>query len=400
MRSSLLAGAAVFAGVAAVAGGLILFKVRSLQAAGPPAWEPSEAVEVVEAREVPWRPMADLVGTVISLRSVEVQAELAGTIRTIGFSSGAMVEAGQVLVALDDASEQADMQHARASVRVAEASVAAADARLRLAQAELRRVTEIAEARIASEIDLDRARSEVDRTAAERVRTLAEVDQARARVAQVEARLAKLTLRAPFRARAGLRHIHEGQYLKEGVTVVALEEVSPRIYLDFAIPQDHAPRVQPGAVVMATAAILGADPVRIEVVALDARVDGDTRNIRVRAVLDDPRGVLRPGMFVQLRVPVEEPRPCVVVPATAVRRTSYADQVFVVVPGEAPEELRAAQRFVRLGPSVGADVIVLEGLRAGEQVAATGSFKLRDGGLVTPVSAGSAAAAAATSASH
>ncbi len=223
-------------------------------------------------------------------------------------------------------------------------------------------------------------------------------------MAQVQVRLAKLTLRAPFRARAGLRYVHEGQYLKEGVTVVRLEEVSARIYLDFAIPQDHAARVRPGASVMATAAVLGPGPVKIEVVALDAAVDGDTRNIRVRAILDDPEGVLRPGMFVQLRVPVSDPQPYVVVPATAVRRASYADQVFVVVPGEKPEELRAKQRFVKLGPTIGDDVIVLEGVAAGEQVATTGSFKLRDGALVMPAApaapAADGAVAASTSASE
>lgn len=397
MRSSTIAaGAAVFVVIAAVGGGLAAFKVRALSADAAQGWEPAESVQVVAAREVSWRPTADLVGTVVSLRSVEVQNELAGVVREVRFESGAIVEAGGVLLTLDDTVEQADLAAAEASVRVAEASVESADARLRLAQAELRRVQEIAQARIASEIDLDRARSELDRATADKTRAAAEVDQARARVAQVQARLAKLTLRAPFRGRTGLRYVHEGQYLKDGTTIVALEEVAERIYLDFAIPQDHAPRVQPGASVMASAPVLGPAPVRIEVAAVDAAVDNGTRNIRVRAVLDNPGGVLRPGMFIQLRVPVSDPRPYVVVPATAVRRSSYADQLFVVVPGDAPEQLRAKQRFVTLGPTIGDDVIVLEGVRAGEQVAATGSFKLRDGALVMPAAPPAAGTVAAT----
>lgn len=391
-RSPLVAGAAVFLGVGAVAGGLTAYKVHALGADAGQGWEPAMAVQVVPAREVLWNPEADLVGTVLSLRSVELQTEVAGVVREVRFESGAIVEAGQVLLVLDDAVERADLAAAEASVRVAEASVSAADARLSLARAELRRVEEIAQAKVASEIDLDRARSELDGATAERARALAELEAARARVTQVQVQLAKRTLRAPFRARAGLRYVHEGQYLKDGVTVVALEEVSERIHLDFAIPQDYAPRVRKGVSVMAHAAVLGPDPVRIEVVALDAAVNTETRNLRVRAILDDPGGVLRPGMFVQLRVPVADPQPYIVVPATAVRRTSYADQVFVVVPGAAPGELRAKQRFVKLGPTVGEDVIVLEGVEAGEQVAATGSFKLRDGALVAPADVGSVAA--------
>lgn len=383
-RSSALAAAAVFGGLAVVGGGLGLVKYRALHAAPAGGWEPAEAVDVVPAREVSWYPTADLVGTVFSLRSVEVRTELAGRVRTVHFESGAVVEQGQPLLALDDTTERADLLAAEAAVRVAEASVVSAGARLRLAEAELRRMAEVARGGVASEIELDRARAELDRATADRERAVAEVDQAKARVAQVQTRLAKLTLVAPFRARVGLRLVHEGQYLGEGASVVRLEEVSDRVYLDFAIPQDYLPRVRRGVSVMGSAPLLGPAPVRIEVVAVDASVNLDTRNVRVRAVVADPQDVLRPGMFIQLRVPVEEPRPYVVVPTTAVRRTSYADQVFVVVPGEGPQQRRAKSRFVKLGPTVGDDTIVLEGVAAGEDVAAGGSFKLRDGALIMP----------------
>jgi membrane fusion protein (multidrug efflux system) len=100
-------------------------------------------------------------------------------------------------------------------------------------------------------------------------------------------------------------------------------------------------------------------------------------------------------------VPVEETREFVVVPVTAVRRASFADQVFVIEPtGEKSPEgfpvLRAHQRFVKLGPTVGNDVIILDGIKNDEQVAASGSFKLREGALVMPAApaAGTAAAEA------
>jgi membrane fusion protein (multidrug efflux system) len=146
-------------------------------------------------------------------------------------------------------------------------------------------------------------------------------------VAQVEARLAKLTIAAPFRARAGMRLVHEGQYLAEGASVVSLQELTDTIYLDFAIPQEYAPRVKPGVAVMATGELLGADPVRIEVVAVDATVNNDTRNLRVRAVVDNRQGALVPGMFLQISVPVEEPKRFVMAPGTGIRRSSYADSV-------------------------------------------------------------------------
>jgi membrane fusion protein (multidrug efflux system) len=392
-RAAVLAGVGVFVTIIVVGGGLGLYKYRAIEAAAAnaPHFEPADAVQLAKARTVSWRPMADLVGTVLSLRSVRVSNEVAGRVKEVKFESGAVVNEGDVLITLDDSTERADLAAARASVRVAEANVEVMEVRLDLAHKELDRMQGAADAKAVAAMDLDRSKSELRRIEADRGRLEAEVDQAKARVDQVQARIDKMVIRAPFKARAGLRNIHEGQYLAEGTNVAMLEEVSERIYLDFPIPQEYAPRVRPGLTVMATSDVMGAEPVKIEVVAVDAEVNNETRNLRVRAVVDNKEGRLRPGMFVQIRVPVEEAKEYVAVPATAIRRASYADQVFVVGPSgkadDPPQTMRASQRFVKLGPTIGEDVIVLEGLKAGDTVAATGSFKLHDGSKVMPVEA-------------
>jgi len=243
---------------------------------------------------------------------------------------------------------------------------------------ELERVTRAGVQSVA-EMEIDRTRSRLDTAQAERSRWEAEVDQARARVAQVDARLAKLTMFAPFRARVGMRMVQEGQYLAEGVDVVMMQELADKIYLDFAVPQEQSARVAIGTRVMANAKLLGPDPVRIEVVAIDAAVNNETRNLRVRAVVDNPKGTLLPGMFIEVRVPIEAPTPQTVVPGLAIRRAAYANSVFVLVNDEQTGATRAKQRFVKLGSTIGENVIVLEGLKPGEKVAGAGSFKLRDG---------------------
>lgn len=354
---------------------------RALQAsqepAAAPAFEPAESAEIVAAREISWQPTADLVGTAIAVRSVMVRNEIAGVVRYVGAESGDTVEQGQVLLRLDDTTERADLEAAKAAVRVAEANIAAAESQIRLAEQELDRFSGV-QSRAVAQVEVDRARTKVDTARADRGRWLAEADQARARVAQVEARLAKLTIAAPFRARAGMRSVHEGQYLEEGATVVALQELTDTIYLDFAVPQEYAPRIRHGTTVMATGALLGPRPVAITVVAVDSIVNHDTRNIRVRAVVANPDGTLVPGMSVQVRVPIDQAKNVVAVPTTAVRRAAYGNSIFVAIADEAGV-LRAKQRFVTLGESVGEEIIVTQGLRAGERVAAAGSFKLRDG---------------------
>jgi membrane fusion protein, multidrug efflux system len=389
--SSVIAAITIFVGIGAAAGGLAMMKQRSLAEAeaSKVAYEPAEAVEIVTAREVAWQPTAELVGTAFSLRSVRVSNELAGRVKSVEFDSGAVVEAGQVLLSLDDAADRADLAVAEAAVKVAEANVGVIGIRITLWETEHERL-ENATARAVAAMELDRAKAELEAGRAERLRLEAEVVQARARVEQVQTRLEKMVIRAPFKARAGIRLVHEGQYLAEDSEVVMLEELADKIYLDFAIPQDYLARVQPGTAVMATSSALGDEPMRIEVVAVDAMVNNQTRNIRVRSIVDNSNQLLRPGMFVRIKVPVEEPKRYVAVSSKAIRRASHADHVFVIVPGEAPGTFRAKHQWVRLGPSTGDDVIILEGLQAGEQIASTGSFKLRDGVLVMSVEPGKA----------
>jgi len=383
-KATIIATVALFSGLAAVGAGLAAFKyssIRTAMAAGDHG-EPASAVKAVAAETISWQPTADLVGTVVATRSIDVSNELAGAVRSIGFGSGAIVEAGDLLISLDDSAMQADLAAAQAGVRVEQAGLEVARSREDLAALELKRLRSAADASAASRVELDRAESELRRATADRERAAAQIELAIARTQQIQAQLDKMTIRAPFRGRTGLRNIHEGQFLAEGASIVSLEEVGDRIYLDFAIPQEYLPQVTLGTSVQARGELLGPEPVQIEVVAVDASVNNGTRNVRVRAVVDNREDRLRPGMFVQIEVPVGGPQDVLVVPSTAVRRTPYSDQVFVLVEGEQPGTMRAQQRMVRLGPAVGEDAVVREGLRPGELVAADGAFKLRDGALV------------------
>ena len=78
---------------------------------------------------------------------------------------------------------------------------------------------------------------------------------------------------------------------------------------------------------------------------------------------------MRPGMSVEVSVPLGEASQFVVVPTVAVRRATYGDHVFVVGPstvkGEPPAKLRAMQRFIKLGPATADGLIVTEGPQGG-----------------------------------
>jgi membrane fusion protein (multidrug efflux system) len=400
--SSIVAGVALFGVLGLGAGGLWLWKRSDIaKAANAPQMEPPTAVKLEPARTTLWAPMSDLVGTVVALRSVTVKNEVEGVVRKVGFDSGAIVEQGQVLVQLDDSTDRAELRSAEATLRVAEADVAVVEARIRLTEAEYRRQEAALTSRATSAMEVDRARAEMEKATAERARNIASVDEARARIQRVQTRLEKHTIRAPFRARAGIRTVHEGQFLPQQMgmggndAIVTLQEVADTIFIDFAIPQEFLSRIGTGTKVSgaldATGSMgSGATEIQLVVAAIDASVNNQTRNVRVRAVVDNREGKLRAGMFVKVRVPVEEPKPYVVIPVTAVRKATYADQVFTVkTVSEGPEGkktdvMRAVQKFVTLGPVIGSDVIVLKGVSEGEIIASSGSFKLREGALVMP----------------
>lgn len=396
----ILAAIAMVVIVAAVGIGLYVYKTQKMKhGEGHGGGEPPMAVTIVAAKVIDWQPTTDLVGTVIALRSVALQNEVEGLVTFVGFESGDIIEPGHVMVKLDDRTDRAELASAEAALRVAEAELAVTETQLALARQELQR-QESAQAATAA-IEVDRARAVAERMAAEKTRSEASIEEARARIEEVKVRLDKRVIRAPFKARVGIRTVHEGQFLAQPMgtdsgPIATLQEIADRIYIDFAVPQEYLPRITVGMSVAGELDSVGGvqrRPIELTVAAIDATANTGTRNIRVRATVDNRDDSLRPGMFVKIRVPIDNVRSFVTVPVTAVRRASYADQVFVVVPGEQAgpngmPSLRASQRFVRLGPTIGDDVIVLEGVKEGDQVAAAGSFKLREGAPVMPAMAG------------
>jgi membrane fusion protein (multidrug efflux system) len=349
-------------------------------------------VEVVPARKASFQPTADLTGTVFSRRTVRVQNEVSGIIKSVNFQSGDVVQAGQVLVVIDDSTDLADMHAAEASVRVKQADLKVVDARISLAQSEFNRQEQALKVSATSAMELDRAKAELDKANADRLRSQAEIEEAQAKVEQMRVRLDKFTLKAPFKGRVGMRNVHEGQFLPpqmgmggDAGAVAVIEEVADTIYLDFAIPQEYMPRVVVGMTVAGTSPLYGDKPMLLKVVAVDATASMETRNVRVRSEVDNKGGKLRAGMSVQVRVPIGLPASYVAVPVTAVQRSSYGDSLFAAVKDD-KGMLRAQQRFVKLGPVLpdvdpanpgSGWIAVTEGVKEGEMIAAAGSFKLK-----------------------
>jgi membrane fusion protein (multidrug efflux system) len=174
--------------------------------------------------------------------------------------------------------------------------------------------------------------------------------------------------------------VHRGQYLNEGATLTTLQGVADAAHVDFTVAQRIAAGLQVGDSVVVYAAN-EANPLKARIVAVDARVDPDTRNATVRAKLTG-RAAPAPGASVRVLVPVGSLDTVVSVPVSALRKGPQGDHVFVIEPDSAGKP-RAHVRTVQSGPVLGEEVVIYSGVKAGEQIATSGSFKLREAALVS-----------------
>lgn len=317
--------------------------------------EPSEVVTDAVATPRTHRASATAVGTVLALQSVTLRNELAGTVRESHLTPGEIVGPGALLVALD--------------VSVEAASLRAEEARTSLAETTLKRYENLLQHQAVSAEEVDRARAERDVSLAE--------------ISRIRAIIARKTIRAPFRARIGISDVHPGQYLSEGTVLTTLQGVESAENVDFSVSQDVAAGLKVGDTIAVT---VGDTPTTARVVAIDAKVDPTTRNALVRARLTG-KLLPGPGASVAVRVPTGAVTDAVVVPVSALRKGPQGDHVFVLA-SDAKGKLRAQVRPVRAGDVLGDSVLIVDGLKAGEHVAVSGAFKLRDGVLVMPAKGG------------
>jgi membrane fusion protein (multidrug efflux system) len=204
---------------------------------------------------------------------------------------------------------------------------------------------------------------------------------AQANVSQTLARIAKKSIRAPFSGVLGIRQISTGQYLPTGSKLISLQDDSI-LYSDFAVPEKYLPDIAPGLEVRLRVSAYRERDFVGKVQAIDAKVDEATRNISVRAELNNEEGLLRPGMYAAIELLLDQSAERVVVPATAVVFSSFGDALFVVETDDQGKQI-ARRVQVTIGEQRGDLVAVQSGLVGGEQVVQAGANKLANNTAVT-----------------
>lgn len=314
--------------------------------------EPVASITATEVREVAWTERLEAVGSLAAIQSTLLTTEVGGIVREIRFDSGSSVEAGAELLTLDAKTDQARLR----SLEAAE----------RLARVELERARRLVAQRNLPEAELPRRQSETDHAAAA--------------VAEQRARLRQKTLRAPFAGDLGIRQVNMGQFLAADDPIVLLQTRDP-IHINFSLSERHVARLGTGQTLTVS---LDTDETRFEgrITAIEPSARESTRSFAVQALLPNPDGKLRPGMFGRVQLETGAARTVRVVPQGAIRFNPYGNIVFVVAEEE-DGVLRVNQRFVQTGARRGELVEIVEGLEAGDRVATSGLLKLRNQARVT-----------------
>lgn len=334
--------------------------IRSFISKAPP---PVTVVAVVEARTQTWVPRLPATGTFRAVQGVDIAPQTAGIVRAIDFQSGQDVDAGAVLVQIDDAVEQADLKSAIANLRNAELA--------------LERQQQLI-------VGGSTARASFDQAQAAR-------DQAAAAVEKIRAQIDQKALKAPFAGRLGIRKVDVGQYISPGTSVVTLQQLDP-MFLDFTVPEQNLGQLAVGQDVEVSVDAYAGRLFKGAILSIDARVSAETRNVLVRAQVANADKLLRPGMYATLSVLAGAAQERISVPRTAVTYSLYGDAVFVIKPLENDANAKTAdgkdvftieRRFVRTGEMRDDMVVITQGLAAGETIVSEGQVKLLPNARVT-----------------
>lgn len=309
---------------------------------------PAVVVAPVRVEQVVDR--VEALGTARANESVQITTSVTEKIAEIHFEDGQRVAAGDVLVVLDKAEEDAELQ----------AALAILD-----------------EKRLAYERSLQLEKRQFTATAQLDERRAA-LREAEARITALEARVDDRIIRAPFSGVIGLRTVSVGTLVEPGDVITTLDDLSV-IKLDFSVPSAYLRALAPGLEVVATSEPFGEQRFEGQIEGVDTRIDPVTRSIVVRALLPNPGALLKPGLLMTVEL-LKDPRQAMFIPEEALIPRGARNQVLVV--DEAADNI-VTSREVTIGTRRPGRVEIVGGLDEGDMVITRGTLQVRPGQRVS-----------------
>lgn len=280
-------------------------------------------------------------GTVLPAEEVTLSAEVAGRITAINFTEGATVSKGAVLVTINDAELNAQLEKVNYSIKLAE-------------EREVRAKSLIQKEAISQE--------EYDRV-------LTELNTIKSEASLIKAQIQKTRITAPFSGTIGLRQVSEGAFVTPGQRIANLTQMQP-VKIEFSVPERFSGSVTKNSKI---AFSLEGNNKKYEatVYAVEPSIDQSTRSVTVRALYQNNKLELRPGSFARIEFELNHLESAIKVPAQAVIPELGSYRVFVYKSGIAiPADVGVGIRTTEY-------VQITSGINPGDTVIATGILQLR-----------------------
>ena len=318
---------------------------------------PPQTVSTIKADISEWQPEMRAVGTLRAVRGADLSAQVSGIVSEVHFESGSEVAEGALLVKLMDADDVAKLNALKATAA--------------LAKITYDRDTQQFKSQTISKQALD--------TDEQNLRN------AEAQVAQQQALVNYKSIKAPFAGQLGIRQVDIGQYLSSGTPVVTLQALDP-IYFDFSVPQQALDVLKTGQTVALETDTYPGQTFTGTISAISPKIDPATRNVQVRASLQNADRKLLPGMYASVNIHYGEAQPYVTLPQTAVAYNPYGTMVYIVDHQGADKDSKQPaivhQKFITTGDTRGDQVAIMTGVSDGDEVVTAGQNKLNNGSTI------------------
>jgi membrane fusion protein (multidrug efflux system) len=349
----LVAVVVVFGGVF----GFQVFKAAMIKKFMSAMSAPPQTVSAAKASYGEWQPQIEAVGTLRAVKGADLSLQVSGIVDSISFNSGDDVQQGALLLKLRSDDDTAKLESLQATAALNDLTY-----QRDLKQFKIQAVSQ-------ATLDIDAAN----------------LKNANAQVAQQQAILDEKSLRAPFAGHLGIRAVDLGQYLGAGTTIVTLQALDP-IFLDFFVPQQAIDRVRLGQKVVVKVDAFQDRTFAGEIAAINPKVDQSSRNVQVRASMQNADRKLIPGMYATVDIETGPPQKYITLPQTAITYNPYGDTVYIVgnngAGADGKPHLVARQTFVTTGLTRGDQVAVLKGVNEGDMIVTAGQIKLHNGSPV------------------
>lgn len=316
--------------------------------------QPPISVSAAFVKSQEWHSKHRSVGNLRAIQGVDITTELGGMIKKIQFTPGSSVKAGDILLELNADAEMAQRDSAHALVKLAEITY-----KRDKSQYAVHAISK-------ATLDFDKA----------------DLESKKAQLAQAEATVAKKIIRAPFSGVLGISNVNLGQYLNMGDKIVTLQSLDP-IYVDFSLPQQTLASLKVGQKITLN---IDAYPNKVfagKITAIDPKIDPATRNIQIEATVSNSDAKLYPGMFGEVEAYTNTSQNTLILPKAAISFNPYGEIVYTIQETGKDKAgkpiLSVKQTFVTVGEGRGDQIVILKGVKEGDQVVTAGQLKLKNG---------------------